>query len=84
MSCLAALPSQPAFPFVSGFVDLADYFLDESLKPTHPLRMRLSSKRTPGMEYVIEAETAKDFVEWVKALDAVMKDWEKLIAIPSR
>ena len=65
-------------------MDIADYFLDESLKPSHPLRMRLSSKRTPGLEYVIEAETAKDFVEWVKALDSTMKDWEKLVTVPTR
>jgi hypothetical protein len=64
----------------SGSIDLADFFLDKGADPSHPLRIRLPSKRSPGHEYLIEAETAKDFVEWAKAIDGAMKGWEQFLS----
>ena len=65
----------------AGTIDLIDFFLDKGQDPSHPLRIRLPSKRSPGLEYLIEAETPKDFVEWAKAIDGAMKEWEQLTMV---
>lgn len=60
-----------------GSIDLTDFNLDKGSDPIHPYRMRLISKRSEGHEYLVEAEGAKDFVDWAKAIDGAMKDFEK-------
>ena len=59
----------------AGSIEVCDFFLDKGSDPSHPLRIRLSSKRSShgGLEYIIEAESPKDFVLWAKVIDAAMR-----------
>jgi hypothetical protein len=41
----------------AGTLDLADFFLAQTVDDTAPLRIRLPSKRTPGLEYLLEADS---------------------------
>ncbi len=62
----------------AGTVDLADFFLVQGADA--PLRIRLPSKRTPGLEYLLEADSNLSFVEWAKVIDNSMREWEILAA----
>jgi hypothetical protein len=64
----------------AGTVDLADFFLAQTVDDKAPLRIRLPSKRTPGLEYLVEADSNLAFVEWAKAIDNAMTEWDILLA----
>jgi hypothetical protein len=64
----------------AGTVDLGDFFLANGTEEKHPLRIRLPCKRTPGLEYIIEADNPIDFVEWAKAINGVMSEWDMLVS----
>ena len=70
---------KPSDAAPAGVIDILKYDLERGADSKAPLRLRMLS-RTSEEEYCIEADSPRDFVDWVKAIDHTTQEFRELHA----